>query len=112
MNSTSLSADIFSDYARTHDGRRSVEMTLREYLEGCRDDPTTGAQGGGLAALAAGRTASTCCGTSNGYHEPTVTCERSGMRPCCPAGRTHHRRMGPAGDPCGTGPRRGRTPHT
>jgi serine protein kinase len=40
MNSTALSDDIFSDYARNHDGRRAVDMTLREYLEGCREDPT------------------------------------------------------------------------
>jgi serine protein kinase len=40
MNSTALSDDIFSDYARSHDGRRAVDMTLREYLEGCREDPT------------------------------------------------------------------------
>jgi serine protein kinase len=40
MNSTALSDDIFSDYVRNHDGRRAVDMTLREYLEGCREDPT------------------------------------------------------------------------
>ncbi|MCR6628853.1 MAG: PrkA family serine protein kinase [Magnetospirillum sp.] len=31
--------DIFTRYARTYEGRKDVEMTLLEYLEGCRDDP-------------------------------------------------------------------------
>lgn len=30
--------DIFTRYARTYEGRKDVEMTLLEYLEGCRDD--------------------------------------------------------------------------
>ncbi|WP_264664438.1 PrkA family serine protein kinase [Azospirillum fermentarium] len=31
--------DIFSRYAQSYEGRREHEMTLMEYLEGCRDDP-------------------------------------------------------------------------
>jgi serine protein kinase len=31
--------DIFTRFARTYEGRKDVEMTLIEYLEGCRDDP-------------------------------------------------------------------------
>lgn len=31
--------DIFSRYAQTYEGRREHEMSLTEYLEGCRDDP-------------------------------------------------------------------------
>jgi len=31
--------DIFTRYARTYEGRKDVEMTLLEYLEGCREDP-------------------------------------------------------------------------
>lgn len=31
--------DIFSRYAQNYEGRREHEMSLMEYLEGCRDDP-------------------------------------------------------------------------
>ena len=31
--------DIFSVYARGYDQHREGEMTLSEFLEGCRDDP-------------------------------------------------------------------------
>ena len=31
--------DIFTRYARAYEGRKDVEMTLLDYLEGCRDDP-------------------------------------------------------------------------
>src|SRR5260221_5732271 len=39
MPNTQFSDDIFSDYSRAHEGRQATEMSLREYLEGCRDDP-------------------------------------------------------------------------
>ena len=32
-------SDLFSSYARTYETRRDSEMSLTEYLEGCRDDP-------------------------------------------------------------------------
>jgi serine protein kinase len=31
--------DLFSSFARTYDSRRETEMSLSEYLQGCRDDP-------------------------------------------------------------------------
>ena len=31
--------DFFSDYMRTYDERRQVEMSLEDYLTGCRADP-------------------------------------------------------------------------
>jgi serine protein kinase len=31
--------DLFSDFARTYEARRQTEMTLEEYLKGCRGDP-------------------------------------------------------------------------
>jgi serine protein kinase len=31
--------DLFASFAKTYDARRETEMTLGEYLEGCRDDP-------------------------------------------------------------------------
>ncbi|HYD67086.1 PrkA family serine protein kinase [Azospirillum sp.] len=31
--------ELFSRYTQAYEGRREVEMTLTEYLEGCRDDP-------------------------------------------------------------------------
>jgi len=31
--------EIFSIYAQTYDQQRQHEMTLRQYLEGCREDP-------------------------------------------------------------------------
>ena len=31
--------DIFSSFAQTYESRRDVEMSLMDYLEGCRDDP-------------------------------------------------------------------------
>jgi serine protein kinase len=31
--------DLFSDFARTYEGRRQTEMSLEEYLRGCRGDP-------------------------------------------------------------------------
>ena len=31
--------DIFADYSRAHEGRRPVELSLQEYLDGCRSDP-------------------------------------------------------------------------
>jgi serine protein kinase len=39
MPDTALLNDIFADYSSAHEGRRPVEMTLQEYLEGCRADP-------------------------------------------------------------------------
>jgi serine protein kinase len=32
--------DIFADYARTYEARREADMTLADYLSGCRDDPS------------------------------------------------------------------------
>ena len=32
-------SDLFTSYARTYETRRDSEMSLAEYLEGCRDDP-------------------------------------------------------------------------
>jgi len=31
--------DIFTRYAKAYEGRKEVDLTLLEYLEGCRDDP-------------------------------------------------------------------------
>src|SRR3954452_14958847 len=31
--------DLFTSFARSYDARRETEMSLSEYLEGCRDDP-------------------------------------------------------------------------
>ncbi len=31
--------DIFSQYARAYEGRKDVELSLLDYLQGCRDDP-------------------------------------------------------------------------
>src|SRR6201987_4259260 len=31
--------DLFSDFARTYEARRQTEMSLEEYLKGCRGDP-------------------------------------------------------------------------
>src|SRR3954469_5459044 len=31
--------DLFTSFARSYDARRETEMSLLEYLEGCRDDP-------------------------------------------------------------------------
>jgi serine protein kinase len=31
--------DLFASFTRTYDSRREAEMSLAEYLEGCRDDP-------------------------------------------------------------------------
>jgi len=39
MPDTAPLNDIFADYSRAHEGRRAVEMTLQEYLDGCRNDP-------------------------------------------------------------------------
>jgi len=39
MANTTLSDDLFGDYSRAHEGRQATEMSLREYLEGCRDEP-------------------------------------------------------------------------
>jgi serine protein kinase len=39
MPDTALLNDIFADYSRAHEGRRAVEMSLQEYLEGCKTDP-------------------------------------------------------------------------
>jgi serine protein kinase len=39
MESAMYADDVFTRYARTYEGRKDVEMTLLEYLEGCRDDP-------------------------------------------------------------------------
>jgi serine protein kinase len=39
MPNVQFSDDIFSDYSRAHEGRQAIEMSLREYLEGCRTDP-------------------------------------------------------------------------
>jgi serine protein kinase len=33
------SDDVFTSFARSYDARRESEMSLSEYLEGCRDDP-------------------------------------------------------------------------
>jgi serine protein kinase len=32
-------ADIFSDYSRSYEQRREADMSLAEFLEGCREDP-------------------------------------------------------------------------
>jgi serine protein kinase len=40
MPDSALLDDIFANYSRAHEGRRAVEMSLQEYLEGCRSDPT------------------------------------------------------------------------
>ena len=34
-----LVTDLFASYATTYESRRDVEMSLMDYLEGCRDDP-------------------------------------------------------------------------
>ncbi|PWS34882.1 PrkA family serine protein kinase [Falsiroseomonas bella] len=34
-----ITDDVFSGYARDYDRRRDAEMSLQEYLEGCRSDP-------------------------------------------------------------------------
>jgi serine protein kinase len=39
MLSTALRDDIFADYARAHEGRQAIEMSLQEYLGSCRNDP-------------------------------------------------------------------------
>ena len=39
MPETMLSNDIFGDYSRAHENRQATEMSLREFLEGCRDEP-------------------------------------------------------------------------
>ena len=39
MPNTTLSDDLFGDYSRAHENRQATEMSLREYLEGCRDEP-------------------------------------------------------------------------
>src|SRR5215207_9008047 len=31
--------DLFTSFARTYDARRETDMSLLDYLEGCRDDP-------------------------------------------------------------------------
>ena len=36
---TVASNDLFSDYARNYEARRQTEMTLEDYLRGCRGDP-------------------------------------------------------------------------
>jgi len=33
------SDDLFSSFARSYEARRETEMSLSDYLEGCRDDP-------------------------------------------------------------------------
>jgi serine protein kinase len=35
----SLGADLFASYANSYESRRDVEMSLMDYMEGCRDDP-------------------------------------------------------------------------
>src|SRR3954453_1150938 len=56
--------DLFTNFARSYDARRETEMSLSEYLEGCRDDPMMYA-GAGVArawpAIGAGGRASTSC---------------------------------------------------
>ena len=32
--------DLLTRYASDYDNRRTVEMTIPEYLEGCKTDPT------------------------------------------------------------------------
>ncbi len=39
MPNTTLSDDLFGDYSRAHENRQATEMSLREYLEGCRGEP-------------------------------------------------------------------------
>ncbi len=34
-----MSNDVFTAYSRTYESRRETEMSLQEYLEGCRNDP-------------------------------------------------------------------------
>ncbi|OYQ32504.1 PrkA family serine protein kinase [Niveispirillum lacus] len=36
---SSLVTDLFASYASTYESRRDIEMSLMEYLEGCRADP-------------------------------------------------------------------------
>ena len=31
--------ELFASFAKTYESRRETEMTLTDYLEGCRDDP-------------------------------------------------------------------------
>ncbi len=31
--------DLFTSFARTYESRRDAEMSLAEYLDGCRSDP-------------------------------------------------------------------------
>ena len=31
--------DLFSTFAKSYDARRETEMSLSDYLAGCRDDP-------------------------------------------------------------------------
>ncbi|TAN78614.1 MAG: PrkA family serine protein kinase, partial [Magnetospirillum sp.] len=33
------SNDIFTRYSRAYEGRKEVDLSLLEYLEGCREDP-------------------------------------------------------------------------
>lgn len=35
----SSNIDLFTTYARSYESRRETEMSLQDYLEGCRDDP-------------------------------------------------------------------------
>jgi len=39
MEAAVASNDIFSDFAKNYEGRRQIEMSLEEYLRGCRSDP-------------------------------------------------------------------------
>jgi serine protein kinase len=39
MANSMLADDIFGEYSRSHEGRQATEMSLREFLEGCRTDP-------------------------------------------------------------------------
>ena len=34
-----MSIDLFDTYARSYEARRETEMSVAEYLEGCRNDP-------------------------------------------------------------------------
>ncbi len=34
-----IADDLFTTYARSYEGRREAELTLGEFLDGCRDDP-------------------------------------------------------------------------
>ena len=52
-NGVQMSMDLFDTYARAYEARRETEMSVAEYLEGCRADPMmyAGAPSGCCAAI-------------------------------------------------------------